>query len=73
MLRMIARARPAAPRYARALCSSAEVETYTKLVNLTLESVQEVYDDKNDDDPKLEMEVEYAVRNPHAHKIALLH
>jgi len=63
-LRLLAlRPRRAAPLLATArtrACSQLSVEAYHSIVSLTLESVQEVYEEEADDDPALAMDVEYA-------------
>jgi len=66
MLRLCSRA--SRVPWARARSASAgagagvTVETYHNLANLTMDSIQEVYEDEADDDPDLAMEVECAVR-----------
>ena len=55
----------ASPRLARPCTGSAyeiDDQSYQRLVSLTLESVQEIYENEGDDDASLEMEVVYSVR-----------
>lgn len=47
----------------RSLCAtSLDVDVYNRVINLTLEGLQDVYDDEADDNPQLAMDVVYAVR-----------
>ena len=64
MLRL-ARRLPRPALRARTLCAAAPIdsETYHKIANLTIEGLQEVYENEADDDPALGMDVEYAVRS----------
>ena len=56
----------------RALCTTTN-DAYHRLANLTLESVQEVYEDEGDDSPELALEVEYAVRTQQSNFQAYAH
>ena len=63
MAMLLARARraPLLASARRALCAaSIDLGTYHRLADITIEGVQEVYDEEADDDPALAMDVVYA-------------
>ena len=68
MLRALAlRPGAAALRHSNALvrrcggsASSLDANTYHRVADVTLEGIQDVYDDENDADPSLQMEVEFS-------------
>ena len=51
---------------ARPLCGALDLDAYHRFADVTIEGLQEVYDDEADDDPTLGMDVEYSVCARHA-------